>query len=300
MAVQQVRVQINGTWHTLTYNGTSGKYEKTITAPTITSYNQTGGYYPVTVEATDDHGNVATDTSARLTVKEVTKPVINITSPASGAYVINNKQPIVFTLRDEANGSGINLSTLSLKIDGGTSIGSGSAGMVCTQVANGYDCTYTPQAALSDGSRTVTVNVSDNDSNVATQKSTTYTIDTIPPVLNVTAPVDTLKTNIAACNVVGSTNDTTSSPVVVTVKLNGTDQGTVTVDGSGNFNKAITLASGNNTIIVRATDAANKYTEITRTVSLNTVAPVISNIAITPNPADVGTSITVSCTVTDA
>ncbi|MGI6751080.1 MAG: hypothetical protein ACOX4U_00445 [Anaerovoracaceae bacterium] len=30
MAVQQVRVQINGTWHTLTYNSVSGKYEKTI------------------------------------------------------------------------------------------------------------------------------------------------------------------------------------------------------------------------------------------------------------------------------
>lgn len=300
MAVQQVRVQVNGTWHVLTYNGTSGKYEKTITAPTTTSYNQPGGYYPITVEATDDHGNVATDTSARLTVKEITKPVINITSPASGAMLGSNTPSIVFTLRDEAGGSGIDLTTLSLKIDGGTSIGSGSAGMACTKVTNGYDCTYTPQTALSDGAHTITVNVSDNDGNTATQKSVSITVDTTPPTLNVTAPVDSLKTNIPACNVVGITNDAQSSTVTVTVKLNGVDQGTVTVDGSGNFTKSITLASGNNTIVVRATDGAGKYTEITRTVSLNTVAPVISNIAITPNPADVGTSITISCTVTDS
>ena len=70
MAVQTVRALVNGTWHVLTYNGTSGKYEKTITAPSITSFNLSGGYYPVEVEATDDHGNKATDTSARLTVKE--------------------------------------------------------------------------------------------------------------------------------------------------------------------------------------------------------------------------------------
>jgi len=300
MAVQQVRAKINGTWHVLTYNGTTGKYEKTITAPSITSYNQPGGYYPVEVEAIDDHGNKTTDTSARLTVKEVTKPVITITSPSAGSYLASNKPPITFTLRDEANGSGIKLDTLALKIDGGTTIGSGAAGMVCTPVTNGYDCTYTPQSALSDGPHSVTVNVSDNDGNTATQKSVSFTVDTIPPELNVTAPVDGLKTNIAAANVIGHTNDSGSSPVTVTVKLNGVDQGAVSVDSSGNFSKAITLANGNNTIVVRSTDAAGKYTEITRTVSLNTVAPVISNIAITPNPADVGASITISCTVTDS
>lgn len=297
MAVQQVRAQINGTWHVLTYNGSTGKYEKTITAPTITSFNQSGGYYPVTVEATDDHGNQKTDTSARLTVKETVKPVINITSPASGSYLGSNTPPIVFTLRDETNGSGVKLTTLSLKIDS-TTYTNASAGMVCTPVTGGYNCTYTPQSALSDGPHTVTVNVSDNDGNAGTQKTTTFTVDTVAPTLNVTAPVDNLKTNVAQVNVVGSTNDITSSSATVTIKLNGADQGAVTVTG-GNFSKAITLSQGSNTIIVRSTDLANKFTEVTRTISLNTVAPTISNIAITPNPADTGASITISCTVVD-
>ncbi len=300
MAVQQVRALIGGTWHVLTYNGATGKYEKTITAPNTTSFHQPGGYYEIEVEATDDHGNVATDTSARLTVKETTKPVITITSPSSRSYLSSNTPAITFTLRDEANGSGIKLSTLGLAIDGGSAIGSVSAGMVCTSVANGYDCTYTPQVSLSDGSHSLTINVSDNDGNVGTQKSITFTIDTIPPTLNVTAPVDGLKTNIALANVVGSTNDATSSPVIVTIKLNGVDQGSVSVDGSGNFTKAITLAAGTNTIVIRSTDASGKYTETERAVSLNQIAPAISDIVITPNPADVGASLTISCTVTDS
>lgn len=299
MAVQQVRVQLNGSWHTLTYNGTTGKYEATITAPSTTSYNQPGGYYPLTVEATDDHGNVATDTSARLTVKEVTKPTISISSPSASARLTNNKPPITFTVVDNSGGSGVDTSTVALKIDGGTAVGDGATGMVRTPITNGYSYTYTPQTALTDGSHTVTVDASDNDGNTGTQKSVSFIIDTVAPTLNVTAPVDNLKTNIALVNVVGTTNDVTSSDVTVTVKLNGVDQGAVTVT-SGSFSKAITLASGSNTIVVRSTDGAGKYTEITRTVSLNTVAPVISNISITPNPADVGTSITISCTVTDS
>ena len=122
---------------------------------------------------------------------------------------------------------------------------------------------YTPQSALSDGSHTITVNVSDNDGNVATQKSVTFTVDTVAPILNVTAPVDSLKTNIALVNVIGTTNDATSSSVIVTIKLNGVDQGAVTLT-SGNFTKAITLKAGANTIVVRATDLAGKYTEVTR------------------------------------
>ena len=45
MAISTVRAQVNGTWHTLTYNSSSGSYTATITAPGQTSFNQSGGYY---------------------------------------------------------------------------------------------------------------------------------------------------------------------------------------------------------------------------------------------------------------
>ena len=169
--------------------------------------------------------------------------------------------------------------------------------MVCTSVTNGYDCTYTPPTALSDGSHTVTINVSDNDGNAATQASRTYTVDTVPPVLNVTNPSNGFITNTAAMVVQGSTNDATSSPVTVTVKLNGVDQGTVTVDGSGNFSKSITLANGSNTIVVTSKDAAGRETVVNITGTLDTSAPVISAVSIVPNPVDAGNTMVISVTV---
>lgn len=306
MAISTVKVLVNGTWHTLSYNSSTGKYEKTITAPNVTSYNVNAGhYYPVTVEATNTAGtkttvNDSTPTignSLKLTVKEKVKPTITITSPGAGSYVTNNKQPIVFQLRDEAGGSGVNLSTLQLKIDGGTALGSGSAGMVCTPVTNGYDCTYTPQTALADGSHTITINVSDFDGNTATQASRTYTVDTVPPVLNVTNPADGFITNNASLVIQGTTNDATSSPVTVAIKLNNVDQGAVTVS-SGSFSKSVTLAEGANTIVVTAKDAANKTTTVTVTGTLDTSVPTISSVSITPNPVDAGATMVISVAVT--
>ncbi|AHM56420.1 hypothetical protein EAL2_c11220 [Peptoclostridium acidaminophilum DSM 3953] len=308
MAVDTIKVLINGTWTTLTKNVSTGKYEGTIAAPNITSYNVNGGhYYPVTVEAKDLAGNVTTkdDTDAtlgascKLYVKEVTKPTISISSPASGAYVINNKQPIVFSLRDEANGSGVKISSLSLKIDS-TTFTNTSPGMSITAVSGGYDVTYTPQTALSDGAHTITLNVQDNDGNAATQVSRSYTVDTVPPTLNISNPAtDTVYVNNAAFSIAGTTNDATSSPVTVTVKKGGVDQGAVTVNGDGSFSKAITLTEGTNAIVVRATDAAGKYTEVSRTIVLDTVAPVITSITIAPNPVNVGNSYVITVEATD-
>lgn len=307
MAVNAVRVLVNGAWVTLTKNQSTGKYEGTIAAPNTTSWNVNAGhYYPVTVEATDLAGNVTTandghatlGSNLKLTVKEVTKPTISITAPAASAFLATNTPAVSFQLRD--SDSGIKISSLQLKIDGGAAIGNTAAGMVVTSVAGGYDCTYTPQTSLADGSHTVTINVQDNDGNAATAAGRSFTVDTVPPVLTITNPSDNSWQNTVALTLTGSTNDATSSPVTVTIKLNGTYQGAVTVDAGGNFSKSLTLAEGANTILVTATDRAGKTTSITRTVNLDTVAPTITNVTITPNPVNVGQSFTISVDVTDA
>lgn len=308
MAVKTVRAQINGSWVTLTKNNLTGKYEGTIAAPNITSYNVNAGhYYPVTVEATDLAGNVTTANDShstlgsklKLLVKEVTKPTIAFTAPASGAFLATNTPSITFQLRDETNGSGVKISSLTIKVDS-TTLTNTSPGVSVTTVTGGYNVTYTPTTALSDGSHTVTINVEDNDGNAAVAVSRSFVVDTVPPVLNVTSPAeDTTYTNQATMNIVGVTNDATSSIASLTISLNGTDQGTVTVDGSGNFSKSITLKEGTNTLIIKATDRASKFTMVNRTVILDTVAPVLANVIITPNPVNVGQSYTISVEVTD-
>ena len=298
MAIKQVRAQINGTWHTLTLSGTN-TYTATITAPGTTSYNRTGGYYDVTVEATNTAGTVTTQNasglaSLKLVVKEKVAPVITILSPTSGAYVINNKQPVTFTVVDEAGGSGINIGSLVVKQDNTTVAAST---ITSTAITNGYSVTYTPSTALSDGSHTVTVTVSDNDGNAATAKSTTYKVDTVPPTLNITAPTNDLVTNAASLVVRGTTNDTSSSPVTVKITLRGADQGSITVGSDGTFTKTLTLTEGSNAIVITATDSAGKTSSVTRTVTLDTSLPVIKSATITPNPVDAGASMVISVVV---
>ena len=298
MAIKQVRAQINGTWYTLTLNGTN-TYTATITAPGSTSYTKTGGYYDVTVEATNTAGTVTTQNasglaSLKLVVKEKVAPVITILSPTSGAYVINNKQPVSFTVTDEAGGSGVNIGSLVVKQDSTTVAAST---ITSTAITNGYSVTYTPASALSDGSHTVTITVSDNDGNAATAKSTTYKVDTVPPTLNISAPANDLVTNAASLVVRGTTNDASSSPVTIKITLKGTDQGTVTVGSDGAFSKTLTLAEGSNTIVITATDSAGKSSSVTRTVTLDTSLPVIKSATITPNPVDAGASMVISVVV---
>lgn len=296
MAIQTVQAILNGQTYNLTYNASTGKYEASVTAPGKTSYNQAGGYYNVQIKATNTAGTVATaDASTldglKLVVKEKVAPVITIISPSSGAYVANSKQPVVFTVIDETDGSGVDLNSLAVKQDNAAVA---SSAITSTAVAGGYQVTYTPPTALSDGSHTVTIDISDHDGNAATQKTTTYTVDTVPPTLNITSPTDGLVTAAAALTVAGTTNDATSSPVTVTIKLNGTDQGTVTVAANGSFSKTVTLAEGENTLVITSTDAAGKETSVTRAVTLDISVPEIVSATITPNPADAGATVIIA------
>jgi hypothetical protein len=307
MSVQTASVRINGQDYALAYNGSTGKWEATITAPGTTSYNVNAGhYYPVQVTATDNAGNVVIEddtdatlgASLRLTVKETTKPTVAITAPAGGANVVIGKPTITFQLRDTAGNSGVAIGTLALKIDAGATINNIATGMTVSPVAGGYDCSYVCQTTLSDASHTVTITVNDNDGNLSLTASTTFNVDTIPPALNVTSPANALVTNLASLNVVGTTTDAQTSTPTVTVKLNGVDQGAVTVT-TGNFSKTITLAQGANTVIVRSTDTSGLFSEVTRTVTLDTTPPVITAVTMTPSTLNTGTTFTIAVTITD-
>lgn len=301
MSVKTVKAVINGTTHTLTYSSSSGKYEATITAPNQSSYPETNHYFNVQLTAEDDAGNETTIDSTdstlgdnlKLYVKEKTPPVITITSPTEGATITNNTPNITWTVTD--NDSGVDPDTITIKIDTAAAT---STGITNTPSGNGFNCSYTP-TTLTDGEHTITVNASDYDGNAATAKSVTFKVDTVPPTLSVTAPTNNLITNTAKLTVTGTTNDVTSSPVTVKITLNSTDQGAVTVQSNGSFSKSISLNPGVNTIVITATDSAGKASSVTRTVTLDTGAPVFNSVTITPNPVDAGQTYVISVDVTD-
>lgn len=296
MSVKTVQAIINGQTYTLTLNNETGKYEATVTAPVKSSYNQSGHYYPVTVKATDDAGNVTTKDavdstlgqSLQLVVKEKVVPVAVITYPTSDALITNETPAIAFKVTDDD--SGINADTIKLTIDSQVV----ADGITKNQVSGGYECTYTPTAPLTNGKHTIKVEVSDHDGNAAVVKTVSFTVDTVPPTLSVKTPAEGFVTNSAKLTVSGTTDDTTSKPITVTV--NGEQ---ATVGSNGEWSKEITLTPGKNVITVIATDKAGKSTTVTRNVTLDTGAPTIRSVTMTPNPVDAGKTFIISVEVTD-
>jgi len=303
MAVKTVQAVINGQTYNLTRNSGTGKYEATITAPNKSSYGQANHYYDVTIKATDDAGNVTTKNSSdatlgnslKLYVKEKIAPTQTITYPTSSALITNNKPAITWEVKD--NDSGINPNSIGITINSGTKI---TSGITKTPITGGYRCSYTPASPLNEGSNVIKVDCADNDGNAATQVSVTFKVDTVPPTLNITSPAQGLITNKATVTVKGTTNDATSSPVLVVIKVNDGEDISVTVGSDGSFTKNVTLVEGNNTIKVIATDSAKKQTTVTRTVELDTKPPVFGAVTLTPNPVDSGKTFVISVEVTDA
>lgn len=288
MAVTKVTVQIDGKPYSLTYSEGTGKWSASLTAPGSTSFNLPGGYYPVTITALDDAGNSTTindqtgeiGKSLRLQVKEQVKPTITITAPASNAYLTTSRPTVKAQYRDE--GSGVAKSSIRLQIDDKGPVTPDSPGVTVTPVTGGFDVTYTPQSDLQDGPHTITANGADNDGNIADEASSTFTLDTIAPSLDVAYPPEGLITNQTTITVSGTSTDITSGLSTVTIQVNENAPITASVGPDGAFSQEITLKEGSNTIKITATDKIGKATEIIRTVTVNTIAPIIRSVTITP------------------
>ncbi len=305
MSISTVKAVLNGNTYNLTYNSATGKWEAAIPAPIGSSFNRDGGKYNVQLTAVNEAGSSATidrtdDTfGSVLALKVIEKqvPVIIIVSPGTGAHIASATPTIKFNLFDNSIGSGgdsgIDLSSLILKVDN-TAVANDK--ITCTELEGGYECEFTPDA-LSDGSHIVIIDVNDNDGNSANQVSVSFTVDTVPPVLNINTPADNLITNEKNLRVSGTTNDVTSTSVNVNISLNGVEQGSVDVDSSGNFSMDIELDAGVNTIVVTATDSAGKSSTVTRTVTLDVSVPVFKSVVLTPNPADAGATLTLAVEV---
>lgn len=304
MPIDNVKVTVNGTTVTAVSNG-DGTYTATLAAPNTTSYNvNSGHYYPITVVATNMAGTATTvndqtptlGDSLKLRVLETTAPTITISSPTSGQYFGTASPSIKFNLTDESAGSGIDITSLKIIVDS-TTYNNTSSGVTVTAITNGYSVTCVP-SALTDGNHTVKVSVSDNDGNEATSSTISFITDTIAPTLNVTNPATSgTYVSDASLVVTGTTTDSTSGVPTITVSLNGSDQGAVTVS-NGSFSKGVTLISGANTIVITATDKAGRVTTITRTITLDTSSPVVASVVINPNPVNIGENYTVTIKVT--
>lgn len=290
MAISQVRATIDGVTSTLTLNASTGAYEGNITAPSRSSYNETGGYFNVSLTAYDDAGNSTVVSAAdfdelKLYVKEATAPTITAVYPTNGASITSAQPNISFTVAD--SDSGVDADTITVKVDDEAYDGT----ITKTESSGTYTCVFAP--TLTDGSHTIAYSCDDNDGNMGTL-SISLKVDTTAPQLVISSPADDEAVNTDSITVTGYTSDLVSTPVTVTI--NGT---AVTVDGSGYFSGDVALTRGDNTITVVATDAVGLQTTVTRKVNYNDTPPQFDSFTLTPNPVNAGQIFIVSVMVHD-
>lgn len=299
-AINTVTATINGTVYTLEWDSSESCYKKTITAPIVSSWTQSDHVYGISVTATDVAGNSTTidktdatfGSNLRLRVRDTTDPTATFTYPTAGSTITNGTPLVTLTVEDTS--PGIDLSTFWLKVDGGASVSISDCTYEAT--ATGYNISYrTPY--LLNAQHTITAGVSDYDENVSATASVTFTVNVANPDLTVTSPIDGLVTNQTTINVVGTTNNSTQTSVTLTVKVDSGAAQTATVASDGSFSHPVTVSEGQHTITVRSEDPHGLYSQITRTITVDTTAPVFTEVTLDDNDISVGDTFTIKVKV---
>ncbi|QKT18532.1 Ig-like domain repeat protein [Salmonella enterica] len=260
--VTKVQVIINGT----AYDAVQSEGRWTFTAPELAD-----GDYSVTVQVTDDAGNVQTSTALAVTVDtSVAAPVIALSDDTgtAGDNQTNDTTPGFAIATDN------DVVSVMVSIDGGTPV-------AATKAADGQ--WHIDSTALADGEHSIVATVTDLAGNTATS-SLTFTVDTTlsVPTIDLADASDSGSSN--SDNI---TNDTTPAFTLgsidadvtkVQVIINGTAYDAVQSEGRWTFT-APELADGDYSVIVQVTDDAGNVqtsTALAVTVDTSVAAPVIA------------------------
>jgi len=244
------------------------------------------------VNCTDSAGNRGASTSRTINIDTAT-PVVTLNNPASGVNTSDDTPDFNFTATNAA-------STLSCTLFiGNTAMGTD------TLVSNATATIITANASLSDGSHNWYVNCTDDATNTGTSETRTITVDTAVPTVTINSPDnDTLTSdstpdiNFTAINAA----PTLSCELFIDNLGYGinfpTENGTATVLGANG-----TLSDGAHNFYVNCTDfASNTGKSETRTITVDTTAPVIATASPTPgnNSYKNSNSATINVTITEA
>ncbi len=181
-------------------------------------------------------------------------PNLNITLPLDGSYLNNNLPSINVSYSD--NGMGVDGDSLKLFINGA------ETAVTCETTEQDAQCNLA--VPLAEGGTVLAAQVSDYAGNTSDKATITFTVDTVPPVITITAPDNGFVTNQTPLAISGSINET------VAATLNGNS---LTLDAQNQFNVSADLTEGSNSFTIIATDLAGNSATYTLTGELDTVAP---------------------------
>ena len=286
-----------GEQYNASYSSGTQKWSVDIPSGSESSYSEDNHTYPIELHAFDAAGNetimYATDPTygdqLNIRVLEKTKPTATIISPTQGSVLGSATQDIKMELQD-AGGSGLNMASVIFKVNNAQV----TQGVSWTDQGGKKVCTY-HATNLSDGSNSVSLQVTDNDGNVSDVATVSFVISTSAPTLNVISPTDNLLTNSNKVTVAGTAAAGSDAVTLASVKVNGSS----VPMSQGAFSTEITLQEGENTITIVAEDSIGKTTTVTRHVTVDTKAPVISDVEAEATTVDANSTIHLTFKVVD-
>lgn len=300
-AIKEAYIMFNGQKVVARYDERTKTWTATTNAPANSSWSQPDHVYKVEIHAVDAANNKATMTSAnptygdqlKIRVLEKSKPTATIVSPTQGSVLGASEQDIVLEMSD-AGGSGLNETTVVFTVNGESHAGD----LSFTDHESKRRATY-HATGLNDGQNTITFRVTDNDGNVSELATTTFVVSTTAPSLTVDTPTEGLITNSNRLTVTGSTTPGSDAVTIADVKVNNASV-KLSGDSTKTFSHEVTLTEGKNTITVVSTDSIGKATTVTRYVTLDTKAPIITDVVAEATTVDSGGTIKITFKVTDA
>jgi uncharacterized protein (TIGR03382 family) len=222
------------------------------------------GTYAANATATDVAGNVSATSNTNNFTVDLTPPAAPVViTPANGSRT-NNPTPTISGTA-EAN------SSVAVFIDGNL------VGTVTTNSSGAWTYTLTGSQALAEGTYVATARATDVAGNVGptSNPGNSFTVDLTAP----NAPVITTPTNNQLTNDNTPTiSGTAEANSTVTIYAGGTQIGTATADGSGNWTFTPTTGlspDGTFALTATATDVAGNVSTTSTTVNvvIDTTAP---------------------------
>jgi|GEM_PF-3156762 len=211
------------------------------------------GPHTLVITVSDDLGNSLTRT-LHFTLDR-TPPVVARVGPADGTVTQEASLELVLQVTDTWSNVTVRLGSIEL--------------------SRGEDGRHRTLLTLEEGTNHFELTATDEAGNV-TPHTVTVTRDSAKPNLTVTAPEQNARIPELFTEVTGKVSDTSS----VTLTVNGQ---TAAVASDGSFSHRVTLTSGENTLVVVATDALGHVETVTRTVRASGGRPTL---VVTSPPED--------------
>jgi hypothetical protein len=238
------------------------------------------GTYTAQASQSDSAGNTGTSSASTFTVN-TTSPLVSLTAPVNGSSTNHPKPTFTGTAGTAAGDSAVSVSVYS----GTTPTGTAVQTLTAMPSPDG-SWSVAPTAALADGTYTAQASQSDSAGNTGTSSASTFTVDTVAPVVSLTAPADGSSTNQSKPSFAGAAGTSSGDLSTVTVRIysgstaSGAPVQTLTTTaaaGAWSVAPSTSLTDGTYTAQASQSDSAgNTGMSSAITFTVDTVAPTVT------------------------